>query len=142
MGANGASLAGYANLLAATQAILQADAPAPTAAIMSPRSLVKLAGLVDTLGQPIEKPSMVENWKLISTSQIPNALTVGTSSDCSEIYVGDFTKVHFMMREQMSIQLLHELYASTGQIAFVCHVRADIAVMYPKAFAIVTGVRA
>lgn len=82
-GTNGTALAGYANLLAATQAILQADAPAPTAAIMWPRSLVKLAGLTDTTGQPIEKPSMLANWNMLATSQIPNDLTVGTSNDCS-----------------------------------------------------------
>lgn len=140
-GANGTALAGYANLLAATQAILQADAPAPLAAIMSPRSLIKLAGLTDSTGQPIEKPSMLENWKLIATSQVPNDLTVGTSSDCSEIYVGDFSKVQFMMREQMSIQVANELFAGTGEIGFICHVRADVAVMYPKAIAVVTGVR-
>ena len=140
-GANGTALAGYANLLAATQAILQADAPAPLAAIMSPRSLIKLAGLTDSTGQPIEKPSMLENWKMLATSQVPNNLTVGTSNDCSEIYVGDFSKVQFMMREQMSIQVASELFAGTGEIGFICHVRADIAVMYPKAIAVVTGVR-
>jgi HK97 family phage major capsid protein len=140
-GANGTALAGYANLLAAIQAILQADAPAPLAAIMSPRSLIKLAGLTDSTGQPIEKPSMLENWKMIVTSQVPNNLTVGTSSDCSEIYVGDFSKVQFMMREQMTIQVASELFAGTGEIGFICHVRADVAVMYPKAIAVVTGVR-
>ena len=108
---------------------------------MSPRSLIKLAGLTDTTGQPIEKPSMLENRKLISTSQVPNNLTVGTSSDCSEIYVGDFSKVQFMMREQMSIQVARELFAETGETGFICHVRADVAIMYPKAIAVVTGVR-
>lgn len=140
-GANGTALAGYANLLAAAQNILQADAPAPVAAIMSPRSLIKLAGLTDTTGQPIEKPSMLENWPMIATSQVPNNLTVGTANDCSEIYVGDFSKVHFMMREQVSIQIAKELFAGTGEVGFICHVRADIAVMYPKALAVVTGVR-
>lgn len=140
-GTNGTALNGYSSLLAATQSILQADAPAPLAAIMSPRSLVKLAGLTDTTGQPIEKPSMLANWNMIATSQIPNDLTVGTSDDCSEIYVGDFSKVNFMMREQVSIQVAKEMFANTGEVGFICHVRADIAVMYPKAIAVVTGVR-
>ena len=140
-GANGLALGGYANLLTATQSILQADAPAPLAAIMSPRSLVKLAGLTDTTGQPIEKPSMLADWNMIATSQIPNDLTVGTSNDCSEIYVGDFSKVQFMMREQVSIQVVKELFADTGEVGFICHVRADIGVMYPKAIAVVKGVR-
>jgi len=78
---------------------------------------------------------------MLHTSQVPNDLTVGTSTDCSEIYVGDFTRMELMLRESVSVQLLTERFAETGQIGFVCHVRADFAVNYPKAFALVTGVR-
>ncbi|MBX3619142.1 MAG: phage major capsid protein [Rhizobacter sp.] len=140
-GANGAALASYANLFSAAQAILQADAPMPTAAIMSPRSLVKLGGLLDTTNQPLRVPPMLEKMQYLSTSQIPNNLTVGTSSDCSEIYVGDFTRLAFMMREQMSVQLLVERYSDAGQVGFLCHVRADVILQYPAAFSVVTGVR-
>jgi HK97 family phage major capsid protein len=141
-GANGAALAGYGNFFTAIQSILNANAPQPTAAIMSPRSLVKLGGLVDTTGQPLLKPSMIEKLNLLSTTAIPDTLTVGTSTDCSEIYVGDFSRVNFMMREQVSIQLVNELYAATGEVGFVCHVRADVAIGYPKALAVISGVRA
>ncbi len=141
-GAAGAALTSYANLFSATQAILQADAPMPTAAIVSPRSLVKLGGLVDTTGQPLRVPTMLEGVKLIATSQIPNNLTVGASTDCSEIFVGDFTKMHFLMRENVSVQLLKEHFAQTGELGFLCHVRADVVITHPAAFAVVTGVRA
>lgn len=141
-GAAGAALAGYANIFSAAQAILAADAPMPTAAIMSPRSLVKLGALLDSTGQPVAVPPMLAPMRMIATSQIPNNLTVTTSSDCSEIYVGDFSRMYFAMREQVSIQLLNELYAGTGEIGFACHVRADVVVNYPAAFAVVTGVRA
>ena len=140
-GANGASLAGYGNFFTATQTLLQANAPAPTAAIMSPRSLVKLGALVDSTGQPLRKPQMLESLNLISTPAVPDNLTVGTSTDCSEIYVGDFTKVVFMLRENVSIQLAKELFATTGQVGFICHVRADVAVLYPQALAVIKGVR-
>lgn len=46
-----------------------------------------------------------------------------------------------MMREQVRIQPAKELFAGTGEVGFICHMRADIAVMYPKAIAVVTGVR-
>lgn len=140
-GANGAALASYANLLSGVQSVLQADAPMPTAAIMSPRSLVKLAGLTDTTNQPLRKPAMLDGVPLIGTSQIPNNLTVGTSTDCSEIYVGDFTQLRFMLREQLSVQVLAERFAENGQVGFACHMRADVAVLYPAAFCVVTGVR-
>lgn len=142
-GTNGASLAStkYANLLSAVQKILEADAPAPTAAIMSPRSQVAIGGLVDANGQPLQAPKLLAGMLHLSTTQIPNNLTVGASSDCSEMYVGDFTRMAFMMRERLSIQKVDQLFATTGQLAFVCHVRADVMVQYPKAFALVTGVR-
>lgn len=142
-GVNGASLAttAYSNLVSAMQAILQADAGMPTAAIMSPRSLSVLAGLLDTTSQPRAKPEILRDWNLIATSQVPNTLTVGTSTDCSEIYVGDFSKVVFFLREGFSVQLLNELYASTGEIGFACHARVDGASLYPAGIAVVTGVR-
>ena len=39
---------------------------------------------------------MLEQMQLLATSQIPNTLTVGTSTDCSEIYIGDFSKMALM----------------------------------------------
>jgi hypothetical protein len=39
-------------------------------------------------------------------------------------------------------KLLDGVYAATGQIGFICHARLDVAVEYPAAFAVVTGVRA
>jgi HK97 family phage major capsid protein len=86
-------------------------------------------------------PGLLEGVKLIGTSQISNALTVGTSTDCTQMFVGDFTKMYFAMRESVSIQLLNELYAATGELGFVCHVRADVVVQYPAAFAAITGIR-
>lgn len=140
-GADGASLSGYANLFSAVEKILQADAPMPTAAIMSPRSLVMMGGLVDTTGQPLARPGLLEGVAQLNTSQVPNTLTVGASTDCSEIYVGDFTRMNMLLRESVSVQLLTERFAEVGQIGFLCHVRADFAVNYPAAFAVVTGVR-
>lgn len=142
-GANGASLATtkWANFHSAAQAIMEDDAAMPTAAIMSPRTRVTLGGLVDTTGQPLMVPEMLKNMGMYVTSQVPNNLTVGTSTDCSEIYVGDFTKVQFVMRERVSVQRLDQVFATSGQVGFIGHVRADIVVTYPKAFAIVTGVR-
>jgi HK97 family phage major capsid protein len=103
---------------------------------------VKLAGLADSTGQPLSRPPMLANLPMLSTTQIPTNLTVGTSNDCSEIYVGDFSKMAMMLREGLSVQLLSEAFAGNGQLAFMCHCRADFTVFYPAAFAVVTGVRA
>jgi HK97 family phage major capsid protein len=143
-GANGASLATtrYANFFTGMQSILTANGPMPTAAIMAPRSLVTLGGQLDTTGQPLETPRMLRDMAMIATSQIPVNLTVGTSTDCSEIYLGTFENLVFMLRESPSIQVLNELYAATGEIGFACHARVDVAVLRPSVFSVVTGVRA
>ena len=83
----------------------------------------------------------MEPVRFINTSQIPVNLTVGTSSDTSEIYLGDFSRMYFLLRENLSVQLLREAYAKTGELGFLCHLRADVVVPYPNAFAIVQGVR-
>lgn len=142
-GAAGASLAttAYANFISGLNVILAADGPMPTAAIMSPRSLTVLAGLLDTTNQPRQQPKILDKCNFIATSQIPNNLTVGASTDCSEIYLGDFSSVIYFMREGVSVQLLKELYSGTGEIGFACHTRVDVAVTYPAALAVVTGVR-
>ena len=62
--------------------------------------------------------------KFIATSQIPNNLTVGASTDCTELYLTDFRNVVFALRERMSLQLLAETFAGNGQVGFVAHCRA------------------
>lgn len=141
-GVNGASLASYAPILQGVGAVMNADGPLPNAVIGAPRSVITLAGLVDTTGQPIRKPELLQNLPILHTSQIPVNLTVGTGKDCSELYVGDFRGMYFLLRENVSIQLLRETFASTGEIGFACHVRADVVIPYPQTFAVVKGVRA
>jgi len=142
-GANGASLATlrWANLLTAYQSIAAADAPLPSAVIAHPRTVVGFGQLADTTNQPLRLPQLLETMRMVTTSQIPVNLTVGTSTDCTEAYVGDFSQFGFFMREQLGIAVLRERFADTGEIGFVAHVRVDVACMYPQAFALVTGIR-
>lgn len=141
LGANGAALDSYGPILSGMQAVREQNCPMPTAAIMSPRSAFALAGLEDANGQPIERPDILRSLRFIDTSQIPNNLTVGSSTDCSEIYVGDFSQMYFLFRESLSVQMLRETYAGTGEIGLLCHARLDVVIPYPKAFAVVKGVR-
>lgn len=142
-GANGTALATikWSNLLDGIKAVMNYDAPMPTAAIMAPRTLTGFAGLADSTGQPLMQPDLLRGVRFLGTSQIPVNLTVGTSSDCTELYLGDFTKALYAMREQVSLQKLSELYAGTGEIGFVGHARVDVMVQYPRAFAVATGIR-
>lgn len=141
-GTNGAVLANYAKFINASRTIKELNAPVPNAAIMSPREEESLALFEDTTGQPLRRPEALSGWGFYTSSQIPTNLTVGTSTDCSEIYVGDFSQFAYFIREGISIQLATELYAATGEVGFICHTRVDVAALYPQAFAVITGVRA
>ncbi len=41
------------------------------------------------------------------------------------------------MREGVSVQLLKETFAETGEIGFACHTRVDVGITYPAAMAVV-----
>ena len=143
-GANGGAQSSlrWSNLHSAVQTMIGYDAPMPTAAIMAPRSLVGYSALADTTNQPLARPDLLKNLQFIAASAVPVNLTVGASTDCTEVYVGDFSRVVVVLRERPTIILANELFATSGQVGFVCHVRADVAVLYPRAFAVITGIRA
>lgn len=141
-GTDGAILTNYAKFINASRIIKEANAPSPNAAIMSPRDEETMALFEDSTGQPLRMPPALSGWNFYTTSQLPTDLTVGASTDCSEIYVGDFSQFVYFMREGVSIQLVTELYAETGEVGFICHTRVDVAAMYAQAFAVIQGVRA
>ncbi len=143
-GTNGASLGTtkHANIFTATQAILDANGPMPNAAIMSHRSRVTLGSLVDTVGQPLNTPPMLQSVRQYSTSQLPNNLTVGSSTDCSQMFVGSFGYMGYAMREGISVRAMEQTFAATGEVGFFCHARVDVFVTHPAVFAQVTGIRA
>lgn len=137
---DGAPLANYAKFINAARLIKDANAPAPKAVIMSTREDETIALFADTTGQPLRRPEALSGWDFIASPQIPIDLAVGASTDCSEMYLGDFGLFTYFIREGISVQLLRELYAQTGEVGFVCHTRVDVAAMYAKAFAIITGI--
>ena len=104
----------------------------PDVAILSPREDETMSLLVDTTGQPLRRPEALSNWKFLTTSQIPTNEDVGTATNAAAIYVGGFQMFTIYMRESVSIQLLKELYAETGEVGFICHTRLDVASAYPR----------
>ena len=76
------------------------------------------------------------------TTVVTNGFLAGNNlQELIEIYMGDFSSTFFAIREGVSIQVLTELYAGTGEIGFACHLRGDFVARYPGALAVVTGVR-
>jgi HK97 family phage major capsid protein len=129
---------GYADMLAAYRSQLEHKAPAPTAAIMAPRTLTGLAGMVDTTGQPLNAPPLLSSVRQLSTNGVPTNL--GTGTNTSLVFVGNFSTVQYVMRERLNIGVLREAYAKTGEIGFLCHARVDVVAYYPQAITVIEGV--
>lgn len=128
----------YADMLVAYQAQLDADAPAPTSIIMAPRTLTGLAGLVDTLGQPLNAPALLDGVVRRPSTGVPTNL--GDGANESLAFIGNFSTVQFVMRENFNVRLLPELPGSNGQLAFIAHARFDVVANYPQAITVIEAV--
>ncbi len=104
--------------------------------------MLKFAGLTDTLGQPLNRPPVLSAMQFIGTSRLPVNITTGTSTDTSQIIIGDYKELVYVTRENLTIGRLNEHFALTGEVGFVCHARVDVGVLRPKSFCVISGVRA
>lgn len=138
-GANGAAITNYDWWLDAKGAVEDQNYT-PNAHIQAPRSSTSLAKLKDTTNAYLAPPASM--LPMLSTKNVPTNLTVGTSTDCSEIYTGQWNQLMVGVRTSMRIELLRERYADNGQYAFLAWFRGDIQVAQPAAFVVDTGVRA
>nr|WP_271212235.1 phage major capsid protein [Rhodococcus wratislaviensis]GLK38662.1 hypothetical protein GCM10017611_55290 [Rhodococcus wratislaviensis] len=138
-GANGAGLTNYDFLLDAAGAVRNSNYE-PNAHIVAPRSTTSLQKLKDANGNYLTAPQGL--LPILSTKQVPTNLTVGTSSDTSEVFTAQWNALAIGIRTGFEIQFLREKYADTGQYGFIAHLRADVQVLQPSAFVVDTGVRA
>ncbi len=144
-GANGSALTNYDPISTAIQTVQAANGD-PTAIIYSPRTSGSLDRLKDTTNQPLRPPPSVEGIRRLVTAQIPENLTQGTSSVASEVYVGQWNELLIGMRQRIIIEASKEASDATDsafrqlQLHLRAYLRADIAVMQPAHFVVITGV--
>ena len=139
-GANGANITNYDWLLDAAGAVL-ANNFDPNAHIVAPRTVTSLAKLKEaTTNAYLAPPALL--LPRLPTKQIPINLTVGTSTDASEIYTGQWDQLMIGIRTSFSLQFLRERFlADNLQYAFLAYLRADVQLAQPAAFVVDTGVR-
>jgi HK97 family phage major capsid protein len=99
------------------------------------------AKLKDSQGNPLRIPEMVARVPTLSTTAAPITETQGSSSNCSSMIFGDFTKMFIGLREDVRVFVLTELYAATGQLALVVHARADVALAHNASFCRMLGIK-
>ena len=140
-GANGATVTNYDHLIDALQ-VLRGGNFEPTGIIQAPRSETSLSKLKEaTTNAYLTPPAALDGIARYTTNQIPVNLTVGTSSDCTEVYVGDWSQLLLGVRTGFNIKFLQERYADNGQVAYLASLRADVQLAQPAAFNLINGVR-
>lgn len=141
-GANGSAPTSYADLVRAVAA-LRGRNVAPNAVLHSPRAGETYALMADTTGQPLQPPAYLQGLTFLETSQVPNNITVGTSTDTSEIYIGKWSDLLVGVRPSIGVRVrqLNERYADNLQVGLLAWLRADVQLAHPESFSILTGVR-
>jgi HK97 family phage major capsid protein len=113
----------------------------PNAHIQAPRTSTSLSKLREatTSAYLAPPPNMLP---MLTTKQVPINLTVGTSTDCSEIYTADWSQLMIGIRNDFRLIPLKERYlADNLQVAFLAYLRADVQLAQPSAFVVDTGIR-
>ncbi|MES9987060.1 MAG: phage major capsid protein [Candidatus Thiodiazotropha endolucinida] len=140
MGVNGAALSNYDPMINSYYELANANAGKATAAVMAPRTEMEFAKLVDSTGQPLQRPSMIKDLPFLSTTTMPITETHGTANNASSIIVGDFSQLWIGIRQQLRIEVLREKFMDNLQVGFIAHLRADVAPAHPQSFCHVQGV--
>lgn len=147
-GTDGAVIANYDQLQDALADVATNNGnPENCAIVMSPRSFYKFGKLKDTQTNPLRIPSTLQNVPQYMTSIVPNNLTVGASTDCSQIVVGDWNESAFGVRTNLTIEATRVGSDGTNnafsqlQVLIRGYLRCDFQVFRPNWFTVISGVR-
>jgi HK97 family phage major capsid protein/HK97 family phage prohead protease len=128
--AGGGPQTSYDKLCDAVGAILADNAPMPTAAVMSPAIFVQLAKLKETsTTAPLARPPLLDGITFSPTTGMPDTTAI----------VGGFTSLLLGVRSSLRVEVLRERYGEFLQVGFLGHLRMDVALEHPEAFAQITG---
>jgi len=117
--------------------------------IMHPRDRGTFRRTTDANGQPLlygnysERPyEDLVGYKVLTTTQISNTQTVGTSADCSDIYFGNWRFGEYVIGQDIEVIRDDMTLADSLNVRFIVYMYSDFIVHYPEAFYIMSGVRA
>lgn len=130
-------------VLVAINDILADNGPMPTAMIMNPRTRVQIARLKDGDGLPLPAPDLVKNLAMLQTTSVPITDTLGSGTDLTKLFIGDFSEMYVGIRQAIEIQASPFAGDAWDQnaVVFRASMRADIALAHACSFAIVEGVK-
>jgi HK97 family phage major capsid protein len=115
----------------------------PTAILWAPRTAQTMGKKKDQQDRYLEPPAALDGIARLSTNQIPTNLTVGASTDCSEVYIARWSDVLVGIRTDLRLQVrqLTERFIDELAYGLICHLRADVQLAHVESAAVLSGVR-
>jgi HK97 family phage major capsid protein len=138
--ANGGNISWYTDIAGARQTLLDANAAPPTAAIYSTREDKSRNAAEDNTGQPLQAPPALADLRYYYSQKLPTNLTYGTSTNASQMLLGDFSQVAIGFRLGLQLLQLKERYMSQLAYGWIAVVMCDILLYHEKSFVIVEGI--
>jgi HK97 family phage major capsid protein len=132
----GTTMTRYQSLVALRRDVQKANA-SPNAWIMNNTTLSELAGLEASDNQPLQPPKYFSELELFATEGVPDNL--GTGTDESPVFLGNWSDLLIGLREDTTIQLNPFLRAGNGQVSWFVHLRADIQLARPASLGRLIG---
>ncbi len=140
--AHDATLASYSPLVSARRLLMGQNNDLVSAYVMHPDTEATLGDLVDSTGQPLNYPTILDRprpLQMLTTTQLP--VNLGTGTNETTIYAGDFSKLMIGLRSGIRVEVLKERYADNMQYGFLIHARYDVVASHPNAFCRITGIQ-
>ena len=139
MGTNGAQLTNWDKVLDLLDAVLTANAEAPTAMVYAPRTGTTINKFKDTTNQPLQVPPALAAVPRLVTTAMPVNQSQGTANNASSIILGNFAELMIGVRSELQI-IMSEGFLSTNQIGIGFVMRADVQYRHADSFAQLRGI--
>jgi HK97 family phage major capsid protein len=107
----------------------------PNALLWNVKMKKKLAKTYTTTYEQLPMPAELRDLNVITSNEIVSYTQGTMTGTATDIFVGDFSEFLVGMRAGISLQLLDQRYAETGQVAVLAMARLDFALAQPLAFA-------
>lgn len=140
MGTDGAAITDYVPFVTAVELVLMSNGDAPTVAIAHPRTLGAIDLLVDSTGQPLQRPPSLQDFRFLDSTNLPIDQTQGVAENASSVILGGFPHLWVGIRSEVRVEVLKEVFAENLQYGLIAHLRADVLVEQPGQFAKIIGI--
>jgi HK97 family phage major capsid protein len=113
----------------------------PNALIWNSKAARLYAKAYDTTGQPLQMPAEIAALQRYTSNQVPSYTQGTMTSVATDVFCGDFSQLLIGQRLDLTLQVLSEAYATSGQIGILATWRGDVGLARPRAFSVYKAIK-